>query len=147
MIKEIQTTTNEAVTSMEEGQGEVTNGIQLAESAGVALTVIVTEAQKVTSMVTQIASASGEQSKAGELIAKNVDGINGAIQENSKAAHQMAQTASDLSHLTHQLQEALGRFHLSNARAGQHGSARQSSDRHSGLAVRTNGSLVLEKEG
>ena len=147
MIKEIQTTTSEAVTSMEEGQGEVTNGIQLAESAGVALTVIVTEAQKVTAMVTQIASASGEQSKAGELIAKNVDGINGAIQENSKAAHQMAQTASDLSHLTHQLQDAVGRFHLSNTRPGQHGGARHSSEHHSGVAVRTNGALVLEKEG
>jgi methyl-accepting chemotaxis protein len=147
MIKEIQTTTGEAVTSMEEGQGEVTNGIHLAESAGVALTVIVTEAQKVTAMVTQIASASGEQSKAGELIAKNVDGINGAIQENSKAAHQMAQTASDLSHLTHQLQDVLGRFHLSNARAGQHGGNNHTSEHRSGVAVRTNGSLVLEKEG
>ena len=147
MIKEIQTTTSEAVTSMDEGQGEVTNGIHLAESAGAALTVIVTEAQKVTSMVTQIASASGEQSKAGELIAKNVDGINGAIQENSKAAHQMAQTASDLSHLTHQLQDALGRFHLSNARAGQHGGKDHTAEHRSGVAVRTNGSLVLEREG
>ena len=55
MIKEIQTTTCDAVSSMEEGQGEVTNGIHLAESAGEALTVIVTEAQKVTAMVTQIA--------------------------------------------------------------------------------------------
>jgi methyl-accepting chemotaxis protein len=146
MIKEIQSTTHQAVTSMEEGQGEVENGIRLAESAGEALGSIVSESQKVTAMVTQIAAASEEQSKAGELIAKNVDGINGAIQENSKAAHQMAQTASDLSNLTHQLQDAVGRFHLSNAQSRQAG-AKQKFDSHSGLAVRTNGSLVLEREG
>ena len=147
MIKEIQTTTNDAVTSMEEGRGEVDNGIRLAEQAGTALTVIVTEAQKVTSMVTQIAAASEEQSKAGELIAKNVDGINGAIQENSKAAHQMAQTASDLSHLTHRLQDAVGRFHLTSAGAKEKGTTTHGHAHRSGVAVRTNGSLVLEREG
>jgi methyl-accepting chemotaxis protein len=147
MIKEIQSTTSEAVVSMEEGQGEVANGIHLAESAGAALTVIVSEAQKVTAMVTQIASASGEQSKAGELIARNVDGINSAIQENSKAAHQMAQTASDLSNLTHQLQDAVGRFNLSSSRSTHHGGSSHPPERRSGVAVRTNGSLVLEREG
>ncbi len=144
MIKEIQTTTSDAVTSMEEGQGEVSNGIRLAETAGVALTAIVSEAQKVTAMVSQIAQASGEQSKAGELIARNVDGINSAIQENAKAAHQMAQTASDLSHLTHQLQDSVGRFHLANAKTTQHGGSVHNKEHHSGVAVRTNGSLVLE---
>jgi methyl-accepting chemotaxis protein len=147
MIKEIQTTTNDAVTSMEEGRGEVDNGIRLAEQAGTALTVIVTESQKVTAMITQIAAASEEQSKAGELIAKNVDGINGAIQENSKAAHQMAQTASDLSHLTHRLQDAVGRFNLTGASAKEKGTATHGQAHRSGVAVRTNGSLVLEREG
>lgn len=147
MIREIQTTTSNAVTSMEEGRGEVENGIRLAEQAGRALDEIVTESQRVTGMVTQIAAASEEQSKAGELIARNIDGINGAIQENSRAAHQMAQTATDLSGLTHRLQDAMARFHMRSGRDQDRMQGRTTQIDRSGLAVRGNGQLILENEG
>ena len=141
MIKEIQTTTADAVTAMNSGRGEVEHGIRLAEQAGQSLTGIVSEAQKVTSVVAQIAVGSGQQSKAGELIAKNVDGINSAIQENSRAAHQMAQTATDLSSLTQRLQEAVLRFNLSSADVPvrAHGKKRGLSE----IAVKHNGSLEM----
>ena len=142
MIKEIQTTTADAVNSMKSGRGEVDNGIRLAEQAGQSLTGIVSEAQKVTAMVSQIAAGSEEQSKAGELIAKNVDGINGAIQENARAAHQMAQTASDLANLTQRLQDAVSGFHLSSAAPGT--AVSRALAAHSGVAVRDNGALVLD---
>jgi methyl-accepting chemotaxis protein len=139
MIKEIQTTTADAVTAMKSGRGEVEKGIQLAEQAGQSLTGIVSEAQKVTSVVTQIAAGSTQQSRAGELIAKNVDGINSAIQENSRAAHQMAQTATDLAGLTQRLQEAVLRFRLTQE-STPHSVGRRSNA--SGVAVKPGGVLV-----
>jgi methyl-accepting chemotaxis protein len=138
MIKEIQTTTADAVRAMKSGRGEVEKGILLAEQAGQSLSGIVSEAQKVTSVVTQIAAGSTEQSRAGELIAKNVDGINSAIQENSRAAHQMAQTATDLSGLTQRLQEVVLRFRLTQ----EHVAHQAGHVRSAGVAVKPGGMLV-----
>lgn len=142
MIKEIQTTTADAVHAMSSGRGEVEKGIALAEEAGQSLTGIVAEAQKVTGVVTQIAAGSREQSHASEVIAKNVDGINGAIQENSRAAQQMAQTATDLSQLTQRLQETVLQFRLSQD--GDTRPLRKRSD-GSGVAVKATGDLVVQE--
>ena len=141
MIKEIQTTTADAVSAMKSGRGEVDRGISLAETAGQSLSGIVAEAQKVTLVVAQIAAGSGQQSKAGELIAKNVDGINSAIQENSRAAHQMAQTATDLSNLTQRLQEAVLRFHLTSPEGAER--RRGTGARGATIAVHQDGALVM----
>lgn len=114
MIKQIQTDTKGAVTAMQEGTKQVDAGIALADRAGVSLQEIVAISQKVTDMISQIAGASEEQSKASELIAKNVEGISIVTQETANGAQQIAHTAEDLSKLTEHLEEIVGRFQLTD---------------------------------
>ncbi len=115
MIKDIQSNTNIAVASMDEGTKEVESGIQLTEQAGAALGEIVSGVNKVTAMVTQIAAASEEQSKVSEEIAKNVDGISSVIQETTQGTQQIAKAADDLNRLTETLQDLVARFNLNTA--------------------------------
>ncbi len=112
MIRQIQTDTGHAVSSMEKGTQEVGNGIELAEQAGRMLQDIVENAQSVAEMVGQIAAASEQQSSAGQQISRNVEAISTVTQENANGTQQIARTAEDLSRLTENLQSELGRFQL-----------------------------------
>ncbi len=112
MIKKIQADTTGAVTSMEEGTGEVERGIALADKAGVSLKEIVGVSQKVTDMVTQIAAASEEQSSASEQISKNVEGISKVTGETAQGTQQIARAAEDLNRLTENLQGLIAAFTL-----------------------------------
>jgi methyl-accepting chemotaxis protein len=117
MIRQIQTDTKQAVSSMEKGTHEVSSGIELVEQAGVMLNAIVGNAQSVADMVGQIATASEEQSSASEQISRNVDAINSVTQESASGTQQIAQTAEDLNRLTEQLQELLDQFKLNGSSA------------------------------
>jgi methyl-accepting chemotaxis protein len=110
MIKKIQVDTAGAVSSMEQGTGEVEKGKQLADRAGSSLKEIVGVSQKVTDMVTQIAAASEEQSSASEQISKNVEGISKVTGETAQGTQQIARAAEDLNRLTERLQELVSRF-------------------------------------
>jgi methyl-accepting chemotaxis protein len=116
MIKKIQSDTAGAVTSMEEGTGEVERGIALADKAGASLKEIVGVSQKVTDMVTQIAAASEEQSSASEQISKNVEGISKVTGETAQGTQQIARAAEDLNRLTENLQRLIGDFKLGDGR-------------------------------
>lgn len=112
MIQKIQTDTNEAVRSMEQGTHEVDNGIKLADAAGSSLRGIVSMSQTVTDMVAQIASASELQAAASEQISKSVDGISSVARETATGIQQIARTAEDLNRLTENMQELIGQFRL-----------------------------------
>jgi methyl-accepting chemotaxis protein len=114
MIKKIQVDTAGAVTSMEEGTGEVQRGIALADKAGASLQEIVGVSQKVTDMVTQIAGASEQQSSTSEQIAKNVEAISKVTAETAQGTQQIARAAEDLNRLTENLQLLISRFHLTS---------------------------------
>jgi methyl-accepting chemotaxis protein len=137
MIKKIQSDTAGAVTSMEEGTGEVERGIALADRAGASLKEIVGVSQRVTDMVTHIAAASEEQSAASEQISKNVEGISKVTSETAQGTQQIAHAAEDLNRLTENLHHLIASFTVS--RSGDRRSASASSP---GVAVRTNGVLV-----
>jgi methyl-accepting chemotaxis protein len=124
-IKKIQGETAGAVSSMEEGTGEVAKGIALADRAGQSLQEIVGVSQKVTDMVTQIAAASEEQSTASEQISRNVEGISKVTSETAAGMQQIARAAEDLNHLTENLERVVGGFKLGT---GDH--------RHPGIALR-----------
>jgi methyl-accepting chemotaxis protein len=119
MIKKIQVDTAGAVSSMEQGTGEVEKGKQLADRAGASLQEIVGVSQKVTDMVTQIAAASEEQSSASEQISKNVEAISKVTGETAQGTQQIARAAEDLNRLTEKLQELTSRFTVSGT-VGQH---------------------------
>jgi methyl-accepting chemotaxis protein len=137
MIKKIQADTTGAVASMEEGTNEVERGIRLADKAGMSLQEIVGVSQKVTDMVTQIAAASAQQSKASEEISNNVEAISKVTGETAQGTQQIARAAEDLNRLTDNLQQLISTFKLGSGR-GEEAEGVQ----HSGVAVRENGALV-----
>ncbi|MDP4175183.1 MAG: methyl-accepting chemotaxis protein, partial [Bacteroidota bacterium] len=103
-IKQIQKDTADAVTSMQLGKKEVENGKQLADKAGESLKQMILGAEKVVSIVSNVAQASQEQSVVSEKISSNVESISQITQEYSSNAHQIARAAEDLSRLTVNLQ-------------------------------------------
>ncbi|MGE5411685.1 MAG: methyl-accepting chemotaxis protein, partial [Clostridiales bacterium] len=109
-IKKIQHDTSDAVTSMQLGKKEVENGKQLADKAGESLKQMILGAEKVVSIVSNVAQASQEQSVVSEKISSNVESISQITQEYSSNAHQIARAAEDLSRLTVNLQNIVSRF-------------------------------------
>ena len=113
MIKQIQKDTSGAVESMNRGTVEVEKGRLLAEQSSVSLKEIITGAEKVVDVVTQVAAASEEQSSASEQIAKNIEAISSVTQESEAGTQEIARAAEDLNRLTSNLQELLGQFSIS----------------------------------
>jgi methyl-accepting chemotaxis protein len=112
MIRTIQRETAGAVQTMEQGDAEVQNGITQADQAGSSLREIVAISQRVGDMITQIATASEEQSTTSEEIARNVEAITNVTQETARGTQQVARAAEDLNRLTANLQSLLSAFHL-----------------------------------
>lgn len=112
MIKEIQETTAEAVTSMEEGTKQVEAGSELAGKAGDSLSEIVGVVNEVVSVIEQIATASEEQSSASEEISTNVGSVATIAQESAQGADQMASAAEQLNRQSEELGHLVGQFKL-----------------------------------
>lgn len=119
MIKQIQKDTSEAVISMTSGTVEVEKGKELADEAGKSLTQIISGAEHVVDIVTQVAAASEEQSSAAEQISKNLESINHVTNESATGIQQIARASEDLNRLTLNLQELIARFKISNS-SNQH---------------------------
>jgi methyl-accepting chemotaxis protein len=109
-IREIQDDTRRAVQTIEAGSQRVTKGVDLARSAGEALSKITAGSQNVTSMVESIAAAAEEQSAAAEQIARSVEQIDSVTRESSQGANQAAQAATVLSQEAEKLRGLVSRF-------------------------------------
>jgi methyl-accepting chemotaxis protein len=112
MIRQIQKETGEAVISMEEGTSEVEKGKNLADQAGKSLKQIITGAEQVVDIVTQVATASQEQSAAVEQISKNIESISSVTQQSASGVSQIAKAAGDLNMLTDNLQNLVDQFKI-----------------------------------
>lgn len=119
-IKLIQKEAKEADSSMVEAGRSVAEGIQMNTEVGDVLQEILSASTKVTDMITQVAAASEEQSSAAEEISKNIEMINSVTQESAQGVQQVARASEDLSRLTVNLQELVGRFKLSESRHRHH---------------------------
>ncbi len=128
MITQIQKDTLQAVNAMQLGKEEVERGHLLAVKAGRSIKDIITGAEKVVDIITQVAAASEEQSSTSEEIGKNIEAINSVTQESASGVQQIAQASEDLSKLTVNLQELIARFKLD--------------ENEKSFAVRQNGKLV-----
>ncbi len=111
-IKEIQHETSRAVRQIGEGSKRVERGVELANSAGEALTRITGSSQRMTGMVQAIAAAAEEQSATAEQIARSVEQINAVTRESADGAGQAAKAAAMLSEQSEKLQSLIGRFKL-----------------------------------
>lgn len=112
MIKQIQTDTNGAVRSIDEGNEEVEKGKALAGKAGESLRSIIEATNKVLDVVNMVASASEEQSTAAEQISRNIEAISNVTQESATGTQQIARASEDLSRLTTNLQTQLSKFKI-----------------------------------
>ncbi len=112
MIKQIQVVTSEAVKSMQKGKVKVEDGKLLVNQTGTVLKEIITESQKVTDIITQVAAAVEEESASTEQVSKNLESINSITQESAAGIQQIAKASEDLSRLTENLQSMVDRFKL-----------------------------------
>jgi len=115
MIKQIQKDTTGAVESMQVGTAEVEKGKHLADMAGEALKEIITGAEEVVSIVSQVAVASHEQSSAASEISKNIEAISSVTHESASGVEQIARAAEDLNRLTNNLSNMVSRFKVSES--------------------------------
>jgi uncharacterized phage infection (PIP) family protein YhgE len=87
--------------------------------AGASLEEIITAAQQVGDMISQIATAATQQSSTAEQINSNVEQIAKITHESAAGAQQSAQACEDLSNLALDLQQLVAQFKLANASAGE----------------------------
>ncbi len=112
MVKQIQSDSHGAVSTMANATKQVDEGIVLADHAGASLQEIVEISQKVTHMVSQIAVANEEQSSTSEQISKNMEAIASVTQQTASGTQQIARAAEDLNRLTETLQTLVNQFKL-----------------------------------
>ncbi len=147
MIKKIQSETQGAVLSMEDGTRQVSDGIKLADKAGASLHELVEISMKVTDMVSQIATASEQQSTASGQISKNVEEISNVTNESTIGTQQIAQAAGDLSRLTESLKRLVENFNISEkaseALEEHPDSLVRRAREKSSMVVRANGAIVI----
>ncbi|MFZ1289429.1 MAG: methyl-accepting chemotaxis protein [Melioribacteraceae bacterium] len=115
MIKEIQDDTKRAVSSIYSGRTEVEKGKLLTNKAGESLEKINKATNLLADLISQIATASEEQSATSEQISKSVEGISRVTRESSDGIEQIAKTAEELNILTDNLQSLIGGFKLNDA--------------------------------
>jgi methyl-accepting chemotaxis protein len=92
--------------------GQVKEGVNLANRAGVALHEIVESIKKVTEVVSDIANASGEQSTGIEQINKALAQLDEVTQQNSALVEENAATAKTLEHQAKLMDERVAIFRL-----------------------------------
>ena len=85
-----------AVDSMQEGTQEVERGRKLTDNAGESLQKIITAANRVVDVVTQVAAASEKQSSAAEQMSKSIEAISSVTRGNADGIQQIARTSEDL---------------------------------------------------
>ncbi len=115
MIKGIQAETADAVGSMESGISEVDKGRDLADQAGNSLNTIVTVSNSVMDMISQMATASDEQSSAAEQISENIQHISTVTAETAKGAEQSAAACEQLSQQAENLKGIVNKFKLTSS--------------------------------
>lgn len=114
MIGSIQSDTQGAVKSIYSGKEEVEKGLQLAEKSGKSLKNITDSTLNVVDLITQIATASEEQSAAAEQISQSIDGIKQVSHESAEGIQMITNIASELNQLTENLEELISTFKMGN---------------------------------
>jgi methyl-accepting chemotaxis protein len=112
MIKAIQNQTREAVRSMEEGVGEVTQGAACSRKSGEALQEILNQINDVSLQISQIATAAEEQTATTGEISSNIQQISGVVQQTAIGAEETSAAAAQLARQSQQLKELVARFRV-----------------------------------
>ena len=90
-----------------------TEGVGVAEGAGVMLNRLVPDIRKTAELVQEINTASNEQSTGAAQVNKAIQQLDQVIQQNASAAEEMASTAEELTSQAEQLQASIAFFKVS----------------------------------
>ncbi|MEW6050249.1 MAG: methyl-accepting chemotaxis protein [Candidatus Zixiibacteriota bacterium] len=112
MIRGIQNETNDAVSAMHTGIGEVTAGREMSVKAGEKLDQIIRIANELESVIEELAHASMRQNLAAESITSSIKEISQFADENSAGAVQSAQAAGLLNQQATELQRTIEEFRI-----------------------------------
>lgn len=112
MISAIQSETGNAVTTMEKGSSQVSDGVALANQAGQSLQNINSSVKRVVEMIEQISKATRSQSEATNEITKRVEHIAEMARENTSSVDETTHASHDLQKLSGHLQQVVSRFKL-----------------------------------
>ncbi|MEX1055853.1 MAG: methyl-accepting chemotaxis protein, partial [Rhodothermales bacterium] len=118
VIETIQLEVERAIQTIHTGRREVTEGIDMADRAGDALSDIVRRTEEVGGLIAQIAAATEEQSATSEEISRTIENISTVTSESAEGITQIAQASDDLAHLMNDLQSRVSRFHLDAGEPG-----------------------------
>jgi len=110
MVAKIQNGTRSAVSSMQAGVSQVSNGVQLANQAAESINRIRDGAARVTVVVNGISDSIAEQSAAGNEIAQQLETIAQMSEESAVAVRHTADAARTLHSLSASLHETVARF-------------------------------------
>ena len=112
MISAIQSETGNAVSTMEKGSSQVSDGVALANQAGQSLQNINSSVKRVVEMIEQISEATRSQSEMTNEITKRVEHIAEMAQENTSSIDETTHASHDLQNLSGHLQQVVSRFKL-----------------------------------
>lgn len=112
MILTIQTETQTAVSSMENGLAQVRQGVLLANQAGDSLARINNGSMQTSKVIEGIADATRQGNAASEEIARGVSDIAQMAQERVDISQKISDSAQQLELVATRLQNVVGKFHI-----------------------------------
>ena len=120
-VRAIQAGTAEVVEAMRSSMGHVEGGVGSARAAGDALARIIQGSEAVQKMVTQIATASTQQSYATQSVNTNLSEISSIIEATTSSSARAVDACDRLSHLAADLNQLVGSFKVRDEIAGPEG--------------------------
>ncbi len=112
LVNNIQSDTNEAVTSMEHATQGVVDGTRLADSAGQALGEIESVSEELSRLIAGMADNAERQSEAATTVSTRMTSIRDVTHRTSQGAQSTAQSIGKLSELARELQDSVSGFKL-----------------------------------
>ncbi len=113
MIRNIQSGTEIAVSSMQDGRNEVDSGSELVTKTGESLQQIVEVVEGLTDQIKQISSSAKEQNLSMNEVNDNINNVSEIARNSQQEAERSAQSCDEISALAKDLQSMVDRFKLS----------------------------------
>jgi len=110
MITNVQQTTQQAVSVMDESSSKVAYGLEVTQQCSMALDLIMARASEVENRISQIAATATEQAASTEEVTRSMGDIVSMVRDSSGSARESAEACRSLSLLTRDLQSLVGRF-------------------------------------
>jgi len=110
IIERLQVSSENAMTSMVQGQNQVKQGVENTNNAGVSLNQISEVVSVMNLMNGEIANASNEQSQLAMRVHETMSSIASAANDTSSATVEMAETSLNVQQLSDSLQKTIGQF-------------------------------------